>query len=73
MRSAEREEWMKLLEREREKHREEIATLLDRIQFPEVRQVQPVHSEPIEPPRDAAELAMVGMEVPTGYDVGGDD
>jgi hypothetical protein len=47
--------------------------LLDRIQHPEVRQIKPVHSEPIEPPKDAAELAMVGMEVPNGYDVGGED
>jgi hypothetical protein len=66
-------EWVALLEREREKHREEVAKLLDRIQFPDVRQVQPVDSEPPEIPKDAAELAFVGLEVPTGYDVGGDE
>ena len=61
---------MRLLEREREKHREEVASLLDRIQHPEVRQVEPIYSEPVEPPKDAAELAMIGHIVPTGYDVG---
>ena len=73
MRSKERELWMRLLEREREKHREEVASLLDRIQHPEIRQVEPVQSEPVEPPKDAAELAMIGSIVPNGYDVGGED
>lgn len=63
-------EWVALLEREREKHRAEIAKLLDRIQFPEIRQVEPTDSEPPEIPKDAAELAFVGQEVPNGYQVG---
>jgi hypothetical protein len=44
--------------------------LLDRIQFPEVRQVEAIHSEPAEIPKDAAEMSFVGGEVPAGVDVG---
>lgn len=55
---------------ERERNDMAIGALLDRIQHPEVRQVQP--GEPVEhtPPADAAELAMVGLEVPDFVHVG---
>lgn len=49
---------------------QERASLLDRIQHPEVRQVQPVEVEPWEPPRDLAELAHLGQVVPQGVSVG---
>ena len=48
----------------------ERSSLLDRIQFPAVRQVEAVPQAVYEPPRDAAELAMVGMEVPDFTHVG---
>jgi hypothetical protein len=70
MRSKEREQWMALIEKEREAHRQEVASLLDRIQHPEVRQVQAGEPVEYEPPRDLAELAQVGQVVPDGYDVG---
>jgi hypothetical protein len=48
----------------------ERASLLDRIQHPEVRQVSP--SEPMlhERPKDFAEMAWVGQEVPEFVKVG---
>jgi hypothetical protein len=49
---------------------QERASLLDRIQHPEVRQVQPVEVEPWEPPKDLAELAHLGQIVPDGVTVG---
>jgi hypothetical protein len=49
----------------------ERASLLDRIQHPEVRQSQPVEPVDYEPPQDAAELAHVGQEVPEFIQVGG--
>jgi hypothetical protein len=57
---------------EREVWAEERAKLLDRIQFPETRQVAP--SEPVfhEPPKDEAELAHIGQVVPDFVQVGGD-
>lgn len=48
----------------------ERAQLLDRIQHPEVRQVQAGPQVDYEPPRDTAELAHVGMEVPEFVQVG---
>jgi hypothetical protein len=50
--------------------RRERQKLLDRIQHPEVRQVEP--GEPVEwdEPKDAAELAQVGQIVPDGVQVG---
>jgi len=52
------------------RHTLERAKLLDRIQFPEVRQVGP--SEPVEyeTPKDEAELAQVGQIVPDFVQVG---
>lgn len=47
--------------------------LLDRIQHPEVRQIEPIPQDPPEPPADAAELAFVGQEVPEFINVGGSD
>jgi len=64
---------MELLERERDKHRAEIAKLLDRIQFPHEHQVEPVDPIDYEPPRDAGELAQVGQIVPNYVDVGEHD
>jgi hypothetical protein len=51
----------------------ERRSLLDRIQHPERAQVAPVEREPIEPPRDSAELAYVGQIVPEGVHVGASD
>jgi hypothetical protein len=50
--------------------RVERKQLLDRIQHPEIRQVEP--GEPVErdEPKDAAELAQVGQIVPDGVMVG---
>ena len=66
----------KLLEdfkQEREAWATERQSLLDRIQFPEIRQITP--SEPVihEPPKDEAELAQVGQIVPEFIQVGGDE
>lgn len=44
--------------------------LLDRIQHPQVRQVDPQDFPPLEPPRDAGELAQVGQIVPEFVHVG---
>ena len=84
MKSSERKDWMDLLEREREAHRQELArllaehraetaTLLDRIQHPHVRQVEPVVMDDPEPPADAAEMAWVGQEVPEFIQVGSEE
>ncbi len=48
----------------------ERRSLLDRIQHPERRQVEPVVREPVEPPRDAAEMSLIGQIVPDGVQVG---
>jgi hypothetical protein len=48
----------------------ERQTLLDRIQHPERPRVPVVEREPIEPPKDSAELAYVGGIVPEGIHVG---
>ncbi len=68
-----------LLSREREARREREAweqerrSLIDRIQHPEIHQVEPGEIVEHEPPRDASELAMVGLEVPEFINVGGED
>jgi hypothetical protein len=49
---------------------QERASLLDRIQHPEVRQVEQAEVEPWEPPKDLAELAHLGQIVPDGVTVG---
>lgn len=48
----------------------ELAKLMDRIQHPEVRQVEPGPDIQYEPPRDEAELAQVGLVVPDFVHVG---
>ena len=48
----------------------ERASLLDRIQFPDVRQVEPGDVQEYEQPKDMAEMAFIGQQVPYGYDVG---
>ncbi len=58
--------------REREAWEQERRSLLDRIQHPEVHQIEPGEIVEHEPPRDASELAFVGMEIPEFIDVGGD-
>lgn len=52
---------------------QERRKLLDRIQHPEVRQIEPGPVIDHEPPADAAELAYVGQVVPEFINVGGDD
>lgn len=59
--------------RERERHESVVKGLLDRIQFPEVRQVEPGPVAQREPPADTAELAFIGEEVPHYVKVGSED
>lgn len=66
-------QWVELLERERAEHRKEIARLLDRIQHPTTHQVEPGEIVEHEPPRDAAEMAWVGAEVPEFVQVGSEE
>ena len=70
MRNGERDKWMELLESERAAHRAEIKDLLNRIQHPERLPVEPAERIEHDPPKDLAELAHVGQEVPTGIYVG---
>jgi len=58
------------LERALSRAAEERQTLLDRIQHPERPRIPIVEREPIEPPKDSAELALVGGIVPDGVLVG---
>ena len=58
---------------EREAWAQERQSLLDRIQFPETRQVTPGPVIEHEPPKDEAELAHIGQIVPDFVQVGGDD
>jgi hypothetical protein len=51
----------------------ERASLLDRIQHPEARQVEAGEVREYEPPKDTAEMAFIGQEVPYGYQVGTED
>ena len=57
--AAERAEWAR-----------ERASLLDRVQHPEIRQIEPVAHAPVDPPRDPAELAHIGQIVPEFVHVG---
>ncbi len=50
-----------------------MRSLLDRIQHPTIRQVQAAPHGVYEAPRDAAEMAQVGMIVPDGISVGSDN
>lgn len=70
--ATEREREASLLERALRRAEAERASLLDRIQHPERVQVTPVEREPIEAPRDSAELAYIGQIVPDGIQVGTD-
>ena len=51
----------------------ERAQLLERIQRPEVRQVEPGEIQEMIPPKDVAEMAYVGEIVPEFIQVGGDE
>lgn len=66
---------MELLERERDKHRQEIAALLTRIQHPEVIQAtsSPVEDPDLKDPKEIAAYAHVGQLVPEFVDVGGEN
>jgi len=59
-----------LRDREQKAHDSHVKGLLDRIQFPEVRQVAPGPQIDYVPPKDEAELAYVGGFVPDGISVG---
>ena len=59
-----------LRDRERQAHEKLLQGFADRIQHPEVRQVQPWPHVEYETPKDLAEMAFVGQEVPAGYTVG---
>lgn len=55
-------------------HASERAKLLDRIQHPEVRQVEPYREAIVhEPPGDPSEMAFIGQEVPEFVNVGTED
>lgn len=56
--------------RERQEWTEERRELLSRIQRPDLIPVRPVEHEDPEPPKDSAELAFVGQEVPEFVQVG---
>ncbi len=58
--------------RERREHDRQISKMADRIQHPEVRQVEPGPVREYEPPKDEAELAQVGQIVPEFVQVGGE-
>lgn len=73
MRAKEREQWMTLVQKERSEHRAEIKELLNRIQHPERLPVEPAEQIIHDPPKDLAELAHIGQEVPTGIYVGEDN
>lgn len=59
-----------LMDRERDRHAKELQRFADRIQHPEVRQVDPGPVVDVEPPKDAAEMAWVGEVVPEFVHVG---
>ncbi len=59
-----------LRDRERQAYESTLRSLLDRIQFPESRQIVPGPQIAYEPPKDEAELAYVGGFVPDGISVG---
>ncbi len=48
----------------------ELGRMADRIQHPEIRQVEPGEIVQHDPPRDAEEMAQVGQEVPEFVQVG---
>ena|SRR5215472_8341023 len=81
MRHKEREKWITLLREERERSDEaqqvllgEIRKLVDRVQHPEIKHVEPIPDyTPPELPKDFAELAHVGEEVPEFVNVGSAD
>jgi hypothetical protein len=70
--AKERKQMLEAFAREREAWATERASLLDRIQHPGTRQVQ--QAEPVlhETPKDLAEMAHVGQEVPEFVQVGSD-
>ncbi len=54
-------------------HEKQLASFADRIQHPEIRQVEPGPTVEYETPRDEAELAQVGQIVPDFVQVGETD
>ncbi len=58
--------------RERREHDRQLSKMADRIQHPEIRQVEPGPQTEYEPPKDEAELAQVGQIVPEFVQVGGE-
>jgi hypothetical protein len=77
VRKREREFWQELLTRTQSAHEQERAgwaaerrQLLERIQRPEYRPVEPGPKVAHDPPSDAQELAYVGQEVPEFVNVG---
>jgi hypothetical protein len=68
--AQERVLWLEKITEQNHDQIEERRALADRIQHPERIQVAPVEVEPWEPPKDLAELAMVGQIVPDGVQVG---
>jgi hypothetical protein len=74
--AAERDERDRMREQfnlERQAWGRERKELLDRIQHPETRVVSSMPAVEYEAPKDAAELAQVGQEVPYGVQVGDTD
>jgi len=65
--------WQEALTKEREEWAKERKELLDRIQFPERKPVEPGPMVEHEPPKDEAELAHIGQIVPDFVQVGGDE
>ena len=59
-----------LRDRERTAHEAMLQSFADRVQHPEVRQVEAKDPIIYDPPKDEAEMAYVGQFVPDGISVG---
>ena len=72
MRQRERQQWMELLENERDAHRKERQELLNRIAAPERLMVDssPLPHDPQPMSQSDQELAFIGREVPDGVNLG---
>ncbi len=62
--------WQEALTKERAEWAKERKELLDRIQHPEIHQVEPGEQIEHDPPKDEAELAHIGQIVPEFVNVG---
>jgi hypothetical protein len=62
--------WQDTLTKERAEWAKERKELLDRIQHPEIKPVEPGEQMEYETPKDEAELAQVGQIVPEFVNVG---